>query len=238
MPDLVDGLVFYVVFVLSTTLHEAAHGWAALKGGDTTAYSGGQVTLDPRPHIRREPFGMVVLPLISVLIAGWPLGFASVPYNREWASRYPQRAAWMALAGPASNLLLVLIAGVLINVGLTAGVLAAPEAIGFADVADAAAGVGSAWDPVAYLLGSFFAMNLLLCVFNLIPLPPLDGSAVVVLGLPERVVPKYQNLLWDNPQLMWVGIFIAWQVFSPIFRVAFNASLNALYFFHGVSYGG
>ncbi len=237
MPDLVDGLVFYVVFVLSTTLHEAAHAWAALRGGDATAYAGGQVSLDPTPHIRRAPFGMVVLPLISVLISGWPLGFASVPYNREWAAKYPQRAAWMALAGPAANLLLVLISGALILAGLQAGVFTPPESISFADVTDAAAGTGSLWDATAYLIGSFFAMNLLLFVFNLIPVPPLDGSGVVMLGLPDRVVPKYQQFLWDHPQLMWVGIFIAWQIFTPIFGVVFTATLNALYFFVGVSYG-
>jgi hypothetical protein len=60
MTEIVNGLVFYVVFLHSTTLHEAAHAWAALKGGDPTAYHGGQVTLDPRPHIRREPIGIFV----------------------------------------------------------------------------------------------------------------------------------------------------------------------------------
>ena len=68
--QIVDGLVFYLVFVYSTSLHEAAHAWAAWKGGDSTAYDGGQVTLDPLPHIRREPIGMVVLPLVSVLVSG------------------------------------------------------------------------------------------------------------------------------------------------------------------------
>ena len=67
MPDLVEGLVFYVVFVFSTVLHEAAHAWAALKGGDPTAYEGGQVTLDPVPHIRREPIGMVLVPIFLAM---------------------------------------------------------------------------------------------------------------------------------------------------------------------------
>ena len=60
---LLIGLVAYVVLLLSLTVHEAAHAWAALRGGDPTAYLGGQVSLDPRPHIRREPFGMVFAPL-------------------------------------------------------------------------------------------------------------------------------------------------------------------------------
>ena len=77
MPNLADGLAYYVVFLFSTTVHEASHAWAAKLGGDLTAYHGGQVSLDPRPHIRRAPFGMVVLPIISVLLSGWPFGFAS-----------------------------------------------------------------------------------------------------------------------------------------------------------------
>ncbi|MDQ3995745.1 MAG: hypothetical protein M3303_01870 [Gemmatimonadota bacterium] len=79
MSEIADALTYFVVFLFSTTLHEAAHAWAALKGGDLTAYRGGQVSFDPLPHIRREPFGMVVLPLVSALATGWPMGFASAP---------------------------------------------------------------------------------------------------------------------------------------------------------------
>jgi hypothetical protein len=77
VEHVVDAITYFVVFLFSTTLHEAAHAWAALRGGDLTAYNGGQVTLDPRPHIKREPFGMVVLPLVSALATGWPMGYAS-----------------------------------------------------------------------------------------------------------------------------------------------------------------
>ena len=68
LDTITNGLVYYVVFLFSTTLHEAAHAWTAMRGGDLTAYHGGQVSLDPRPHIRREPFGMVGLPLLSVIV--------------------------------------------------------------------------------------------------------------------------------------------------------------------------
>jgi len=232
----VNGLVFYVVFLYSTTLHEAAHAWVALKGGDPTAYRGGQVSLDPRPHIRRQPIGMVVLPLISVLVSGWPIGFASAPYDPLWAERHPRRAGWMALAGPAANLLLVVAAGILINIGVFAGVFYPPERIGFADVTAATAGTDSTWHAVGYLLGSVFAMNLLLAVFNLLPLPPLDGSGGLVLLLPDHVVPKYQRLLRRSPQFALLGIFIAWQVFDYFFHPAFTFALNVLYLAHGVHY--
>ncbi|MEM7517264.1 MAG: site-2 protease family protein, partial [Planctomycetota bacterium] len=127
MPELLDGLILYIVFLLSTVLHEAAHAWAALKGGDPTAYEGGQVSLDPMPHIRREPFGMVILPLLSVAISGWPFGFAHAPYDPVWAERYPIRSAWMSIAGPASNFLLVLLSGGGILLGLLVGVFQSPE---------------------------------------------------------------------------------------------------------------
>ena len=131
MPDLASAFIYYIVFLFSTTLHEAAHAWAAKLGGDLTAYHGGQVTLDPRPHIRREPFGMVILPLLSVVTSGWPLGFASAPFDPQWALRYPRRAGWMALAGPGANLLLMLIAGLALRIGLTIGLFTAPASIGF-----------------------------------------------------------------------------------------------------------
>jgi Zn-dependent protease len=236
LSQLVDGLVFYVVFVYSTTFHEAAHAWAALKGGDSTAYRGGQVTLDPRPHIKREPIGMVVLPLISVVVSGWPLGFASAPYDTDWARRHPDRAGWMALAGPAANLTLVLLAALAINVGLWAGVFTAPDQIGFADVTTASAGTDSIWNAAGYLVGSVFAMNLLLAVFNLLPVPPLDGSGAVVLFLPGDKKGRYQEALWRNPQLALFGIFIAWQVFDFFWTPIFTFSLNVLYFLSGVSY--
>ena len=235
--ELVSGLVFYVVFVYSTSFHEAAHAWAALRGGDSTAYLGGQVSLDPRVHIRREPIGMVVLPIISLFVAGWPLGFASAPYDRHWAARHPNRAAWMALAGPGANLTLVLAAGLLINAGLFAGVFDAPDQIGFADVTEAAAGRDSLWHSVGMLLGSVFAMNLLLAVFNLLPLPPLDGSAALVLLLPKNWAPKYQNFLWSLSQLSILGILVAWKTFHYFFDPAFTAALNVLYWPFGVSYG-
>src|SRR3954470_3695906 len=116
MANVADALTYFIVFLFSTTLHEAAHAWAALRGGDPTAYRGGQVSLDPIPHIRREPFGMLVLPLLTAVATGWPFGYASAPYDPRWAQRHPRRAALMALAGPAANLSLVLAAAVLLRV--------------------------------------------------------------------------------------------------------------------------
>lgn len=231
-----DGLALYVIFLVSTSLHEASHAWAALKGGDSTAHDGGQVTLDPIPHIRREPFGMVVLPLISVVMIGWPLGFASAPYDPVWARRHPERSAWMALAGPGANLFLALCAAMLINVGLFAGVFVAPDSIGFADVTMAATSGAPLWEALAYILGAVFALNLLLAVFNMLPVPPMDGSSAVMLLLPAKAIPGYQDFISSNPYLGWIGLFVAWQVFDFVFDPVFTQSLNMLYLLHGVSY--
>ena len=117
MGELIINIVgWYVAFLFCTVLHEAAHAWAAKLGGDLTAYDGGQVSIDPVPHIRREPVGMVVLPLLSLIMShgSWPFGYASAPYDPYWAMRYPKRAALMALAGPAANLLTAIGAGLLI----------------------------------------------------------------------------------------------------------------------------
>ena len=91
------------------------HALAALRGGDPTAYHGGQVSLSPIPHIRREPIGMLVVPLLTALTQGWAIGWASTPYDPRWAAHYPKRAALMAAAGPAGNLSIAFVAFVLIK---------------------------------------------------------------------------------------------------------------------------
>jgi len=160
-PDnLVLGLTWFVVFIFSTTLHEAGHAFAAYKLGDPTAYEGGQVSLNPIPHIRREPVGMVLVPLISFALNGWMMGWASAPYNPDWAHRYPKRAALMAAAGPAANLLLVLVSGLAIRAGIAAGVFDSPDVANFTTVT-VATGPGLA-AAAAKPLSILFSLNLLL----------------------------------------------------------------------------
>jgi len=78
---LILGVIWYIVFLFSTTCHEGAHALIARIGGDSTAFHGGQVTLNPWPHIRREPFGLVVVPILSYFVAHWMIGWASAPYD-------------------------------------------------------------------------------------------------------------------------------------------------------------
>jgi Zn-dependent protease len=233
MIDIADALTYFAVFLLSTTLHEAAHAWTAMRGGDLTAYNGGQASLDPIPHIRREPFGMVVLPLVSALLTGWPFGYASAPYNVEWARRYPDRAALMALAGPAANLLLVILAALVLRGGEWAGVFLAPETVKFGSLA--ASNAGATWEAIGRFTSAVFSLNLLLCVFNLLPFPPLDGSAAITLLMNRRTTERYQEFVWSTPMLGWMGLFVAWQLFEYVFDPVFTAAVSLIY--PGVTYG-
>src|SRR5262249_6117863 len=142
----------------------------------------GQVSLSPIPHIRREPIGMLVVPLLTAFTQGWAIGWASTPYSPYWALRYPRRAALMAAAGPAGNLLIAIGALLAIKAGLAAGVFLPPSSIRLSHLVDATGG-GMAF--VADALSVLLVLNVFLCAFNLIPLPPLDGSSVLTLVLPE-----------------------------------------------------
>jgi Zn-dependent protease len=230
MQELAYALGWVVVFILSATVHEAAHAWAAKKGGDPTAYLGGQVSLDPLPHMRREPFGMVILPVVSALLIGWPFGYASAPYNPLWAHKYPRKAALMALAGPAANLALVAACGAAVKLGVAAGVFAVPDFVSFRHIVEASS--DGVWFGFSVFLSMMFTLNLILFILNLLPLPPLDGSGAVSLFLSERAARAYRTAI-ANPMMGIAGIFLAWWVFAPLFDRAFPLVMGAL---HGASY--
>jgi Zn-dependent protease len=190
MPELnsetlVVGFIWYVAFLFSTTCHEASHALVAKLGGDDTAERGGQVTLNPIPHIRREPWGMVVIPILAFLFARTMIGWASAPFDPEWERRYPRRAAIMALAGPAANFTLMLIAAIVIRVGRELGWFH-PSA-------------GGQENLFGYVLWVFFMLNVLLGVFNLLPVPPLDGSAGIMIFMNKESSHRYLDWLRTTP---------------------------------------
>ena len=210
-----EGLLFWFpAFVLSTTVHEAAHAWVALRAGDPTAYHGGQVSLNPWFHIRREPIGMLVLPLVTAMTNGWAMGWASAPFDPVWAARHPRRAALMAAAGPVANVALAMLALVAIHLALALGLfethyvgtwstLVVPSTT-FADSELAAFG--------ARALSVMLSLNVLLAVFNSIPLPPLDGAAVLDIVVPGAA--RFFRRL--GPVASLLGLFAAWKV-MPLF---------------------
>jgi Zn-dependent protease len=224
--------IWYVVFLLSLTCHEAAHALAADWGGDPTAALGGQVTLNPLPHIRREPFGTILVPIISLVLGGWMLGWASAPFDPYWQQRHPHRAAWMALAGPAANLILVIVAAIAIHTGIAMGYFSPPMSAGFTHIVDAEPG-GIA-ESLAPFLSLLFSTNLLLMSFNLMPVAPLDGATVIGLFVSESVALKIYEFM-RQPGMSLLGLVIAWRLFGEIFSPLFWFAISVLY--TGVSYG-
>lgn len=203
-PDvLIQGLTWFVVFIFSTTLHEAGHAFAAWKLGDPTAYEGGQVSLNPWPHIQREPIGMVLVPIISFALNGWMMGWASAPYDPEWAHRYPKRAAVMAAAGPAANLLLALLSGIAIRL------------------------IGTPEGGIGMTLLILFYLNLLLFVFNLLPVPPLDGSTILPMFMSDDLARRYRDFL-RQPMFSLLGLLLAWKVFPYLFEPIQNVAFRLL----------
>ncbi len=232
MEILALGIAWYFVFVVSTVCHEAAHALVAKWGGDWTAYYGGQVTLNPRPHVQREPMGMVVIPWVVYLMTavggmGWMVGWASTPYNPAWAVQFPKRAALMAAAGPLANLSLFLLAALGIRIGLSAGLFEPPVGAFSYTGLVVTPGQGLA-QGLGVLLSIAFTLNLVLMLFNLLPIPPLDGSGFFGFFLDEERMLRLQEL-FHRPYVGLVGILIAWQVFPHVFGPVFRFSLGLLY---------
>jgi Zn-dependent protease len=224
--NLTDGIIWYLVFLLSTVFHEAAHAFTAHKMGDDTAYRIGQVSLNPVPHIKREPFGTVIVPVLSFLAGGWMIGWASTPYNPQWAHNYPRKAAAMAAAGPISNFILIIIAAVIIHLGIAIGFFYQPDTI---TVSSLVGGVNAGWtESLAKIISIMFSLNLILFVFNLLPVPPLDGSAIPPMYLSEDLGRKYLGLL-RHPAFALLGLFVAWKLFDLIYFKIHLAVINLLY---------
>jgi len=184
-PDWTQATLWFVALIISLTVHEAAHAWFALLGGDRTAYRLGQVTLNPLPHMQREPFGMVVFPLLTLFMTGGQqcFGFASTPIDPVWAYHHPRKAALMSAAGPLANLVLAALAFAVL-----------------AYINNPQSGEGEA---VRRIASVFLMLNLLLAVFNVMPLPPLDGAGVVA-----GVIPSTRRLYDALARVPYMGILV------------------------------
>ncbi len=175
MPDIGQLLVILPVLLLSLTIHEAAHAVTANWYGDPTARHLGRISLNPAVHV--DPVGTVILPLLGILAGGFVFGWAKpVPVNPANLRRPRQDFLVIAAAGPASNIVLAVGASWLL------------AAVGL----EAAGGWAGA---VATLAFAMLQLNLLLAVFNMIPVPPLDGGNVLAGLLPEWLAEPYDRLV-------------------------------------------
>jgi Zn-dependent protease len=221
-----------VVLVLAFSVHECAHAWTAWKLGDPTARMLGRVTLNPLKHL--DPLGSVFMPLLA-LVYHWPLiGWAKpTPVTARNFKNYRRDDILVTLAGPASNLASAMIALVLLVVikHLTAGGMAAVvTAVALASNVPGIPTEGlPALFPVALFLYFVILINLLLFIFNLIPIPPLDGSHILRHFLPYKAVQIYDRMGMIGLILLFLvgGSFIFSVFFNPLLRT-FNHILFTL----------
>jgi Zn-dependent protease len=224
-----EFLIWYAVFLFTLAFHEGAHALAAYWGGDDTAYRGGQVSLNPWPHIQREPFGTVIFPLLTFFTSGWMMGWASTPFDPRWGAAYPRRQAAMAAAGPAANLFLASISFAILRALLATGYFVAPARSSFSHMVEPSpAGAESFGYALALLLSVALNLNVLLGLFNLLPIPPLDGAGILT-GLAPATFGQAVQRMTLNPAFRILGLLLAWKIFSPIARWAFSTVLGLLH---------
>ncbi|OGD28362.1 MAG: hypothetical protein A2Y56_11645 [Candidatus Aminicenantes bacterium RBG_13_63_10] len=221
--------LFALLFAI--TIHEASHSWAAMKKGDLTAYSMGRVTLNPLAHI--DLFGTIIMPVMLVLLRMPAFGWAKpVPVN-SFNLKNPRRDnLWISFAGPAANLLAALGCLLLIILlkSLSPGVRVFLDGLYTYLVTGSSPALAPALKPIGGLvLILFYAVlvNTYLAVFNMIPVPPLDGSGVLMGLLSPEAAYKYDKL---RPYgflivvgLIYLGVlgFIIRPILYVIFRLVF-----------------
>jgi len=196
-----DAVFQIVILIMSVVIHEVSHGAAALMYGDKTAEYEGRLTLNPLKHL--DPFGSVILPILLYMSSGgaFVFGWAKpVPYNPHnlRPGRWPE--AFVALAGPLSNFCLALIFGLLTRFGATHGL-----SMGF-----------------LHITALITFINLLLMTFNLVPLPPLDGSKLLYAVFPEKLYEMRRFFDRYGMILTLLFIFFVWGYVAPVVNVLFR----------------
>lgn len=206
--EILQAVAVISVLVVSVSLHEAAHAFAADRLGDPTARQLGRLTLNPVAHI--DPIWSVVIPVFLFVTSGFAFGGARpVPVDPRQL-RHPLRdMALVAIAGPLSNLLIAAVLMVAYKVCLFM-LGYHPEAL------------------LPDVLGRSIALNVLLTVFNLVPIPPLDGSRVLMPLLPVGLRPAYANLERFGILII-LGIFFVWPVGNGILQEGMSVLWNGLW---------
>lgn len=212
--------VWAIPVIFAITLHEAAHGYIAKYFGDKTAWMLGRVTLNPLKHI--DPIGTILVPLsillMSKLLGGGFILFGwakPVPVNFG-ALRHPKRnMLWVALAGPAANLIMAVFWALIIKLGISLG--------------------DNYTQPMALMGAAGIFINAILMALNLLPLPPLDGGRVALSLLPNRYAYRYAQIEPYGFYILLALMFIGWLglILSPLLALILMFTSN----FSGLSHG-
>jgi Zn-dependent protease len=215
-----DLILWFVVFLISLSFHEAAHAWTSDKFGDYTGRYQGRITLNPIAHI--DPLGTILIPLMSFLGPNMPMFGWAKPVDVNpllWRDR-KKASILVSAAGPASNLVLAAIAFVIIKLLLVGGVLY-PSPNGFINLVAPMPGQPTLMEPIAKMLSVMLTLNIGLGIFNLIPIPPLDGSHVLEALLPPERAEAYAQIRPFGPiiliALLWLGVLGF--IFIPVYRL-------------------
>lgn len=205
----IDGIFYVLVLIMSVMIHEVAHGYSAYLLGDNTAQLSGRLTLNPLKHL--DPFGSVILPLLLIIMnAGFVIGWARpVPYNPANLRKGKMGNLIVAISGIAANLLLALIFGLLIRFGPSLGL----PLYNFNP---------ALLNPFYKIASIIVIVNLVLALFNIIPIPPLDGSKVLFSFLPTKLL-YIENFLekWGMILLL-LFVFFLWSFVSPVIFTVFQ----------------
>lgn len=195
-----DFLFIVIVLVMSVVVHEVSHGYMALALGDPTAKYQGRLTLNPISHL--DPVGSVLVPLMGHFLGGFIIGWAKpVPFNPYNLKNAKWGEALVAAAGPLSNISIAIIFGLIIRLTI---------------------GYGIATSAFLGLASFVVLINITLAIFNLIPIPPLDGSKIFFALLPYRWQGLKQKI--EQYGLLFVIIFVVflWQILEPLIMITFS----------------
>lgn len=197
----IDTIFSIAVLIMSVVIHEVSHGYAALAEGDQTAKMARRLTLNPLKHL--DPVGSVLVPLLTSL-AGFTFGWAKpVPYNPYNLRNKRWGEAIVAAAGPLSNILIAVVFGLIIRGSILYGLA-----------------LSAAFLKIA---GIIVLINLVLAIFNLVPMPPLDGSKLVLSVLPYHLSEPFRQWLERYGLiLILVFIFFLWRLVSPVILFLFR----------------
>ena len=192
-PNVPALIIAFLVLIFSLSVHEAAHAWSASQLGDDTAKRLGRVTLNPVVHV--DPIGTLLLPLIGLMSGAGVIGWAKpTPVNTRNLSNPRRDHILVTAAGPLSNLLIAFAAAAVLRAG------AAP---------------GSDW--LEMLVFEAMTLNVLLAVFNMLPIPPLDGGQILMALLPPRIAMKL-GALYEYGFLILMGLLVTgvlWYLIGP-----------------------